>query len=212
MTATHVAGSVVRKSYARWAGRHNYADEMTDRPRNGERGFFPSSEDEWIELARLREILAEIESLGVDKITAIDLLNRLGIEDGELDLLKDARRLLRSSGARAVLPGAADPFAPGRRHALGLAEEAEALAADPAYRAEVKTVLELMDELAAGVHEPIADEAALRLAVEEQHAARREQNQSAESPVVGGSSVRSGVDPGAGDAPNDLSDAEDAAG
>jgi hypothetical protein len=54
-----------------------------------DRDHYPaSSEEEWIDLERLREIITEIESLSGRAITPVDLLNRLGIGDGELDLLK----------------------------------------------------------------------------------------------------------------------------
>lgn len=82
------------------------------------RVYYPEgSGDEWIDLDRLREIIKEIESLGSTRITAVDLLNRLGIEDDELDLLKSLRRFLEASGAAPFIPGAPGPHAPGRRRA-----------------------------------------------------------------------------------------------
>lgn len=85
---------------------------------NGSRGYFGTSSDaEWIDLDRLREIIDEMESLGGTKITVVDLLNRLGIEDEEIDLLKTARRLASASPVPPVLPGASDPHEPGRRKA-----------------------------------------------------------------------------------------------
>lgn len=86
--------------------------------RNGERDFYPSSsEDEWIQTARLREIIEEVEALGGKSITAVDLLNRLGIEDGELDLLK-AARALRLEGIKSAGAPEREPFGPGRRRVL----------------------------------------------------------------------------------------------
>jgi hypothetical protein len=85
---------------------------------NGSRDYFPpSSDDEWIDLDRLREIIGEIESLGGTRITPVDLLNRLGIKDDELDLLKFTRRVAEASGRPTILPGAANPQEPGRRKA-----------------------------------------------------------------------------------------------
>ena len=86
--------------------------------RNGERGFYSSSpENEWIEIGRLREIIEEVEAVGGKSITAVDLLNRLGIEDDELDLLKQARAV-RSAGIKAGVTPQREPFGPGRRHML----------------------------------------------------------------------------------------------
>ena len=85
---------------------------------NGGRDYYPaSSEEEWIDLERLREIIAEIESLGGSAITPVDLLNRLGIEDAELELLKFSRTVAASSGNPPALPGAAEVHASGRRKA-----------------------------------------------------------------------------------------------
>jgi hypothetical protein len=79
--------------------------------------FGDSSDEEWIDLERLREVINEIEMLGGTKITPVDLLNRLGIEDEELDLLKQVRRIRAASPGREFLPGADEPWAPGRRKA-----------------------------------------------------------------------------------------------
>jgi hypothetical protein len=86
--------------------------------RNGSRGYFGhSSDEEWIDLDRLREIIEDITALGGTKITPVDLLNRLGIEDEELDPLKGARRLGQASPHRQFLAGTDDLWAPGRRKA-----------------------------------------------------------------------------------------------
>lgn len=85
---------------------------------NGTRGYFgQSSDEEWIDLDRLREVIEEVESIGGTKITPADLLNRLGIDDEELDLLKAVRRLRQASPYPEFLAGAEDPRAPGRRKA-----------------------------------------------------------------------------------------------
>ena len=63
------------------------------------------SDEEWIELDRLREIISEIESLGMDGLTQSDLLNRRGIEDDELAVLPTLRLLARRGGNRTVIPG-----------------------------------------------------------------------------------------------------------
>lgn len=73
--------------------------------------------DEWVELDRLREVIREIERLGGSAITPVDLLNRLGIEDDEIEVLRQARRIAAASGRPPVLPGADDPSEPGRRTA-----------------------------------------------------------------------------------------------
>jgi hypothetical protein len=75
-------------------------------PGQGDRDFYPSSEDQWISLARLRELIAEVEESGIDRITPVDLINRLGIEDDELDLLKSLRYLRDAArgGHRAPNP------------------------------------------------------------------------------------------------------------
>lgn len=85
---------------------------------NGSQGHFSQASDqERIDLERLREIINEIESLGGTSITPVDLLNRLGIEDDELTLLKAVREIAAASGRPPVIPGAADPRQPGRRKA-----------------------------------------------------------------------------------------------
>ena len=84
-------------------------------PGDEERGYFPDSSDEWIELDRLREIIGEIERLGGRAITPVDLLNRLGIDEADFEMLRQARIIAAASGRPPFIPGADDPHEPGRR-------------------------------------------------------------------------------------------------
>jgi hypothetical protein len=72
---------------------------------NGKRGYLPpEARHERIDLDRLREVIAAVESEGGTEITAIELLDRLGITDDELDLLKFARRLAAASAEIRATP------------------------------------------------------------------------------------------------------------